>query len=365
MRDYGTIGRPVLLLEAYEDWREDRQAAIQEAEDSGTHLQEADTRFDFPEFLYGPMRTSMYDGYEEVQGNYRTYARVESMPDFKERRIRGLTGMSKPGYIGEHGEAPPMTRGERPAASLVVDTYGGTYSMTRHLIINDESNELLNSAPTEMGRAGAEFIIETVIAFIESNPNAPDGNPMWSVGRGNQGALELSEDSLVVGLSVMTKQRDPSGRRIRITPKSLVVGDPKWEMVADRILHSTDTGVRTASQSGTSTFDKGTMNPYNSSRSRLGQLAGGLDPLYDAYLNDANDWYLFADPARVPAFAIGFLNGQEEPKVYLKNPELRSIMGGGGQDPYDMEIRSLHWYIEFDFGCATVDPLGSYRSTPA
>jgi hypothetical protein len=360
MRNYGTVGRPNMLLEAYEDWRDDRQNDIQEAEDTGLELREADTRFDFPEFLYGPMRTSMYDGYEEVEGNYRTYGRVESMPDFKERRIRGLVGMTKPGYIGEHGEPPPMTRGERPPASLVVDTYGGTYSMTRHLIINDESNELLNSAPREMGRAAAEFIVETIISFIESNPNAPDGDPVWSVGRGNQGTAELSEDSLALALGVMTKRRDLNNRRIKITPNKIVVGDPKWELVLDRILHSTETGVRTGSQTSTSTFDKGTLNPLQNY-----SLARNLTPVYDAYLNDANDWMLFADPGRVPVFAIGFLNGQEAPRVYLKNPELRSIMGGGGQDPYDMEIRSLHWYVEFDFGMAVVDPLGTYRSTPA
>jgi hypothetical protein len=362
MRNYGSVGRPNMLLEAYEDWREDRQNQITEAETQGLELREADTRFDFPEFLYGPMRTSTYDGYEEVEGNYRTYARVESMPDFKERRIRGLGGMSKPGYIGEHGEAPPMTRKERPAASLVVDTYGGTYSMTRHLIINDESNELLNTAPREMGRSAAEFIVETIIAFIESNPNAPDGNPVWSVGRGNQGTALFSEDSLAAAASALTRQRDPgSGRRIRITPKVLVLGDPKWELVADRVFNSTETGTRTASQTATDVFDKGTRNPL--AQSNIVRQLG--TPIFDAYLSDQNDWYLFGDPARIPTFAIGFLNGKEEPQIYLKNPELRQIMGGGGQDPYDMEIRSMHWYVEFDFGVAVIDPLGTYRSTPA
>jgi hypothetical protein len=92
-----------------------------------------------------------------------------------------------------------MTRGERPAAPLVVDTYGATYGITRHAIINDETNELLNSAPTEMGDAAAEFIVETVIALIESNPTAPDGNPFFSVGRGNQGTAALSRGCPRVG----------------------------------------------------------------------------------------------------------------------------------------------------------------------
>lgn len=360
MRNYGVVGRPNMLLEAYEEWREDRVADIKEAEETGVQLTEADTRFDFPEFLYGPVRTSLYDGYEEVDGDYRTYARVESMPDFKERRIKGRTGMSKPGYIGEHGEPPQLQRGERPSSPLIIDTYGGTYAMTRHLIINDESGDLLQSAPTEIGRAAKEFILETIIAFVEANPNAADGNPMWAVSRNNIDTALLSEAALAVALGRMTKQRDDTNRRIRVTPKTLVVGDPIWELVADRILNSTETAVRTSAVTATDVLDKGTINPM-----ARNNLARGLSVVYDAYLNDANDWYLFADPAKTPAFAIGFLNGQEEPRVYLKNPELRSVMGGGGQDPYQMEIRQLEWYVEFDFGVGTIDPRGTYRSTPA
>ena len=84
MKQYGDYGKPVLLFEAYKDWREER-------------LEEADTRADFPEFLYGPVRTAMWYGYERVQPKYRRYARIENIPDFRERRLRGLTGLSRIG----------------------------------------------------------------------------------------------------------------------------------------------------------------------------------------------------------------------------------------------------------------------------
>lgn len=358
MKNYGNYGRPILLFEAYEEWRDDVRSGRLE-------LEEADTRFDFPSFLFGPVRTSMWHGYDLVMQQYRRYARVESAPDFRERRLKGLIGMSKPGYIGEHGEAPQMMRGERPPATLVVDTYGGTYSMTRHLIVNDESNELLNSAPEMMGESMAEFIVETIIALIESNPTAPDGNPMWSTGRGNQitgntATAGLSEDTLATGLSRMTKQRDDNNRRITVSVASIVVGDPRWELVARRILRSTDTGTTAPGSggagTGTNVFDKGTYNPLR---------AAGLPEdaiIYDAYLSDADDWYLFADPRRVPAFAVGFLNGNERPQVFLKNPEYRNILGGGGQEPYTFEIQAIDWLVRTDFGVAPVDPRGTFRA---
>jgi hypothetical protein len=350
MKQYGDYGRPVLLFEAYEDWRRER-------------LEEADTRADFPSFLFGPVRQSVWYGYERVQPQYRRYARIENMPDFRERRLLGLTGMSKPGYVGEHGEYPQMVRGERPAASLVVDTYGAVYGITRHAIVNDEMNELLSSAPTEMGDAAAEFIVETVIAMIESNPTAPDGNPMFqtsaSGGRGNQVTAALSEDSLVDAVSWMTKQRDDTGRRIRVSVATLAVGDPRIQLIANRILRSQEAGTTAtytgAAGAGSNVFDKGTDNPVR-----------GIIPddavVYDPYWSDSNDWYLFADPARVPAFAVGFLNGQEAPQVFLKNPEVRNRLGGGGEDPYTFELDAIDFKVRMDFGCAPVDPRGAYRS---
>jgi hypothetical protein len=356
MKDYGNYGRPILLFEAYEEWRDDVRSGRLE-------LEEADTRFDFPSFLFGPVRQSLWYGYDRVGNQYKRYARVESAPDFRERRLYGLTGMTKPGYVGEHGEFPQMTRGERPPATLVVDTYGGTYSMTRHLIINDESNELLNSAPEQMGESMAEFVVETIIALIESNPTAPDGAAMWSTGRGNQitgndATAGLSEDTLATGISRMTRQRDFDNRRIRVSVKSLVVGDPRLELIARRILRSSETGT-TSQTSGTGTassvFDKGTYNPIQ------GLLPEGA-VVYDPYLSDTNDWYLFADPDRVPAFAVGFLNGQERPQVFLKNPEYRNILGGGGQESYTFEIQSIDWLVREDFGAAPVDPMGTFRA---
>lgn len=356
MRSYGTYGKPIMLFEAYEDWRSE-MSALQESGDLPAELQEADSKWDFPSFMYGPVRQSMWHGYDRVQQQYRKYARVESAPDFRERRLRGLTGMTKPGYIGDHGEAPAMSRGERPPATLVVDTYGGVYSMTRQLIINDESNELLQSAPDEMGESAAEFIVETIIALVESNPTAPDGNPMYSSGRGNEITDALSEDSLATGISRMTKQRDDTNRRISVNVASLVVGDPRMAWIADRIINSTETG--TVSNDTTSdVFDKGRSNP-------IAKALPNDAVVYDPYLSDSNNWYLFADPSRVPAFAVGFLNGQSQPQVFLKNPEVRSVLGGGGQDPYTFELRSIDWLVQFDFGVAPVDPRGTFRSVVA
>lgn len=348
MSRYGSYGRPVLLFEAYKDWREEQL------------LQEADSKADFPSFLFGPVRQSLWQGYEYVQGQYQKYARMENAPDFRERRLRGLTGFLRPGYVGDHGEYPQVGRQERPAVSLVVDTYGAVYDITRQAIINDDTQELLNSAPAAIGDSMANFIVETVIALIESNPTASDGNPMFYSGHNNVSTAPLSEDSLATALAAMTKQVDDIGRRIRVTPRVLAVADPRLQLEANRILNSQLTGTTITftggSGAGQGVFDKGLNNPLQ-----------GILPndavVYDPYFTAAHSWYLFADPAQVPAFAVGFLNGQQSPQVFLKEPHARDALGGNGTDPYSWELDAVSFKCRTDFGAAPVDYRGAYKST--
>jgi hypothetical protein len=341
MNPWGDFGGPNKLIEAYVEWRDQRLA-----------LNEADMRADFPSFLFGPVRTALWQGYNRVAPNYRRYVRVENSPDFRARRLKGINGLRGIGYVGEHGHYPVMRRTERPTATLVIDTYGGIYAITRHAIINDESGDLLNRNPADMGFEAGRFVAETVIALIESNPTAPDGAPFYSSGRGNQTTSPLSETSLAAGVSAMESQLDDDGNHIVVRPNSLVVKSATMELVARRIINSQLTGA-TAPSTATDVFDKGTMNPI-----------AGIIPadgvVRDPFFTDNNDWYLIADPNDVAAFAVGFLNGNEAPFIGLKNPEVRNALGAG-QDPYTYELDSVDFKVRQDFGVASVDPKGVYR----
>lgn len=346
MGPYGEYGKPIALFEAFKEWSE---------------LREADSKADFPEFLYGPVRTAIWGGYSRVQPQWQRYARIENAPDFRERRLRGLNALKGIGYVGDHGEYPMMRRTERPSIPLVVDTYGGVYSITRQLIINDDSGELLNRVPGEMGYAIGVFVAETMIALIESNPTAADGAPFFSSGRGNQTTNALSEDSLADAITAMESQIDDSGFHIVVRAASLIVKNARLELIARRILNSTITGTTAnwtaAAGAGTNVFDKGNLNV-------LAGILPGDAVVREPFFNDTNDWYLFADPADVPAFAIGFLNGQQQPFVGLKNPEVRNALGAG-VDPYTYELDSVDFKVRHDFGVAAVDPRGAYRGVVA
>lgn len=348
MGPYGEYGRPIALLEAYREWADQR-------------LQEADSRADFPEFLFGPVRAALWHGYQRVAPQWRRYARVEPLADFRERRLRGINALRGFGYVGDHGEYPGMRRTEMLPATLALDTYGGVYEITRHAILSDDTGELLNRNPADMGYVASTFVAETIVALIESNPTAADGTAFFHSSRGNTGTAALSEDSLADAISWMESQLDNDGYHIMIRAGALLVKNARLQLIANRIIRSQQTGgtqtIASAPGAGSNIFDKGTDNP-------LSGILPGDAVVREPFFSDANDWFLIADPADIPAFAIGFLNGNEQPFVGLKDPTVRSALGGG-MDPYTFEFDLIAFKVRHDFGVAAVDPRGAYRSVVA
>ena len=352
MRDYGHWGRPLRLFEGFLSWQAHQLALIEAGE-----LSEADSKADFPEYLYGPISRSLWSGYTTRAIQWERYVGVMSVSDFRETRLRGLNSLRGIGYVGDHGEYPAMRRTERPPAGIAVDTYGGVYSLTRQLIINDDSGELLNRNPRDMGNAAARFVGEAVIALIVSNPNAPDGQPMYSGARGNEVTTALSEQALVTAVTFLEGQVDDDGNKIVVTADRLVVKTATMELIARRILQSQTTGITTGTATATDVFDKGTLNAVQ------GLLpADGV--IREPWMPDANDWYLFANPNENPAFAIAFLNGRREPFIGLKNPEVRNALGPG-VDPYTYELDSVDFKVRHDYGVAPFDPKTTYRGVVA
>ena len=66
----------------------------------------------------------------------------------------------------------------------------------------------------------------------------------------------------------------------------------------------------------------------------------------------------------MPAFAVGYLNGQAKPFVGLKDPAVRNALGAG-MDPYTFELDSIDFKVRHDFGVGHIDPRGAYKASVA
>lgn len=356
LRDYGTWGGHNELLELW--WRD----VLLEAEQStrlteSERLIEAETKIDFADWLHGYVAASFYQAYEENQSQWRSYAGVKQVRDFKEHRIKGRNRLTGFGYIGDHGHYPGMRRTFRPEASLLIDTYGAEHEITRQAIINQETEEFLNQDPEDMGSQAADYLARAIIALIVSNPNAPDGAPMYSSGRGNQVTAELSEASLLTAWSRMQDMRDDDDRPIRVTPRHIIVKNKTMGAIVDRIINSQTTGA-TANDTASSVMDKGTRNPLAYS---------GIPADFtveEPYMPDANDWYLMADPGRQAAFLVGLLRGQEDPFIGREEGTVRSV-SGGVLDPYQRRVDKIAWKVRWDIGVSAIEPRFTARGVVA
>jgi hypothetical protein len=137
----------------------------------------------------------------------------------------------------------------------------------------------------------------------------------------------------------------------------LLVKSPRLQLIANRIIRSQEAGTTVnwtgAPGVGSAVFDKGNYNP-------LQDIIPADAVVREPFLSDSNDWTLLAAPGDVPAFAIGFLNGREEPFVGIANPEVRAALGSGA-DPYTFEFDTIRFKVRHDFGVGAVDPRGTYK----
>ena len=356
---YGTWGKHLELFEQFDDFRRDpavHTAMIEEGLlQEGTGAPEG--RVDFPYFLQTVIRHKIRERFKSAAGKWDSYVGIESAQDFREHTvselgpIRGITG------VAEHGQYEKLRSREAPGPSYAVGKYGGIYSVTYELIINDDTNRILSRIPTELGRAMAEYVNQTVVAFIESNPTYIDGTAFFHSSRANlrSGAdAAPTSDSLVAALDILKLRRDADNIPMIFEPRRILVKSPSIKLRLDTIIRSQQTGVSSeVTAVGAPGFHPGTMNPlYN--------VLPADAVVEDPWLNDPNDWYILSNADERPAFVAAFLRGQRTPQIFLKDSGMRGV-GGGGQDPYEMEVDEIPYKLRHVFGVASGEPLAAMK----
>ena len=69
------------------------------------------------------------------------------------------------------------------------------------------------------------------------------------------------------------------------------------------------------------------------------------------YWTDANDWVTVADPADIPGVEVGFLDGKEEPELFVQDSPTSGSMFSADKLTY--KVRHIYGGAVCDFRCAT------------
>jgi hypothetical protein len=360
---YGIWGKHLELFELYESFRDDEE--VQEAW-AGEGLAEGtgspEGRADFPIFMLTVIRHKMRAAFQRRAAVWDQYLGVERAEDFRQHTVSQLNGLSGMGPVPEFDEYPRIRSSEEMGPPFSVGKHGGVYSVTFEMIVNDDVNLILNRTPTELGRMSAAYVSQVAVAIVETNANWIDGLPFFTATPRNGlpagnlftgAAAEPTEDNLTSIIDQMQSTTDSEGFPIDITPANILTRSQRVRLNFKRIMRSQETGVQVTNPSGT-TVDKGTLNPLAGDELLPGSV------IVETYLQDPNDWILFADVSR-PAFVIAFLRDQREPFIGVKKSEVEAV-GGGADDPYMLDIDELPHKVRHVFGVAQGDPRAAIKA---
>jgi len=258
--------------------------------------------------------------------------------DFKESERYRLTDVGDLEPVAPDGELKHGGLKEDKATNQV-QTFGKVFSLTREMIYNDDLNAFMK-VPEGMGARAARKIDQLFFTRLLANPVQGDGKTLFHADHRNwrDGAdTALSADALTLAIQMFMDQTDADGQPINVNPKFLLV-PTALKMTARELLNS-------VSFFATGSANKLRIPTYNALADE------DIEVVTSPYLSNANypgssnkAWYLFADPAVVDTFEIGYLKGRRVPTVE--------------EGETDFDTLGIKFRVYFDLGVREQDYRG-------
>ncbi len=304
-------------------------------------LTEAISSSTFSYLLGASMHRRLVTDYNEVDYGEGRIISVIPAPDFKTREAIRV------GYFGDLDTVDPETAdyAEITAAADEEATYsvgqkGNILTITRKTIINDDLG-FIRRVPQRLGRAAKRTFARFVWTFFIGNANIYDAVAWFAAGHSNLGSDALAIAALQTAITAMRDQTEPgSSEKLHLNPVLLVVPTAlEW----------------TAKGINTSRLLPGSAN--NDANPLFGKFGENNENiLVNPLLTDANDWGLFADPKDIDIIEVGFLNGQEEPEMFLSDTPTQGLM---------FTSDKIQYKIRHEYGGVVVDYRGAYKAVVA
>ena len=258
--------------------------------------------------------------------------------DFKESERYRLTDVGDLEPVAPDGELKHGGLREDKATNQL-GTYGKIFSLTREMIYNDDLGAFLK-VPEGMGARAARKIDQLFFTRLLANPTQGDGKALFHTDHKNLKVgttTALSGDSLALAIQMFLDQTDADGQPINVSPKFLLV-PTSLKMTARELLNS-------VTLFATGSTDKKRIPTYNALADEE------LEVVASPYLSNSNytgasakAWYLFAEPAVVDTFEIGYLKGRTVPMVE--------------QGETDFDRLGIKFRVYFDLGVREQDYRG-------
>lgn len=286
---------------------------------------------DFPNIFTNALNKSLLARYELAAPTYRQISAQRNFNDFRPHPQIRAGDFPSLQPVSETGELQYGTS-QDSKETISVSPYGVVFAISRQMMVNDDLgaiDQILGSAGNEV----TKFENTTFFAMFNSGSLAgptlaTDSVAVFAAGHGNLAGAGTAVTVAALGSAraALRGMKSLSGIYLNIPPRILLTG-PAKETEADQIVTSITPALATS------------VNPFS----------GKLTTVVDANITD-NSWYVSADPASVPNFVYGFLNGSNGPRTRTFEP---------------FGVQGIKISLEHDFGCGAIDYRGMYRNPGA
>lgn len=292
------------------------------------------TSSDFVHVLNDIAGKSALMGWEEADETWARFTRPGELRDFKETEKVGLGSASRLERVGEDGEIKYGTIGDT-GQKIKLYTWARLYKITREALINDDVG-VFTDLPRKFGRAASRTVGDEVWDVLLLNPNMDDGNPLFSVARGNYVDLGNGAGPSVkawdAASAAMGLQTDIDGNVINAIPTVVLAG---------RSLEGTNR-VLLSSQ-----YDPQGLAGATGGAVSANTWQDRLVLITDARVDQAAQpaaatrWYFSTDPTFTDTIEVDFLDGNQEP--YIETAEQVTVEGVVSKVRLDFGVRALDY----------------------
>ncbi|WP_299378833.1 hypothetical protein, partial [uncultured Kiloniella sp.] len=253
---------------------------------------------------------------------WRRIADVGELNDFREQKRSRFGGYGDLSVVGEGQPYPALVSPDDEEAKYSPNKRGGTEEVTLEMIKNDDVN-IIRRIPGRMSRAAKRTLSKFVFDFIIGNGAVYDNKALFHVDHNNLSTIALTKDSFEAARLKMVNQTEPgSNQKLFFNPKTMLIGAELGRTAYDL-------------------FKRDTNNDAD--------FIQTLKPeIIEVWCwDDANDWALIADPMDVPTIEIGFLDGKQEPEMFVQdNPSVGSVFTN---DKIKYKLRHIYGGAVMDY----------------
>lgn len=298
------------------------------------------TTSDFPKLLENVQHKLLIAAYAGAQTTWRRIARIGDLTDFRAHGRFRFGSFSDLKTVNQAGNYEQGTISDAEKESITAVRKGRILAVSRETVVNDDL-QAISDAATALGRAATRTIDKDLYALLALNsgngPTMSDGNPLFHANHTNIAGVAAAPTMTSVDAArvQLAKQQDVSGVDF-IDLRPAIAWCPLG-------LGSTIRSLNDAQ------FDPDADMTLMKPNSVRGLVRDVVDsPRLDVL--SATAWYLLADPNEEPVFEVGFIGGQQEPRV----EQQREFSSDG-----------LQWKVVHEYGVAGIGWRGIVRNAGA